>query len=123
MKVAVTATGSEMTSDVDMRFGRAKWFIIHDDQTRKTEAVSNVQNLDSPQGAGIQAARQIVDAGAEVLITGNIGPNAFRVLQAAAVTIYKVEKERTPTVTDAIEAWRKGDLEQVGGATKEGHWI
>ena len=123
MKVAVTAMGSDMTSDVDMRFGRAKWFILHDEETQQTEAHANDQNVDSAQGAGIQAARQISDAGAAVLITGNIGPNAFRVLQAAAVRMFKIERWKTPTVTDALKAWRRGDLEQIGEATKERHWI
>ncbi len=31
MKIAITATGKDMTSEVDSRFGRAKGFIIYDD--------------------------------------------------------------------------------------------
>jgi predicted Fe-Mo cluster-binding NifX family protein len=61
MKIAVTATDNELISDMDPRFGRAEYFVVVDPQTLEYVAVANKQNLHLPQGAGIQAAKIIVD--------------------------------------------------------------
>ena len=83
MKLAVTSDGSDATSRMASRFGRARYFIIYDVDSGEMEAVDNAQNLDAPQGAGIQAARNVADAGVQAVITGNVGPRAFAALQAA----------------------------------------
>ena len=71
-------------------------FIIVDPQNMAFEVVENQQNLNLPQGAGIQAAKTIVDNQAAVLITGHCGPKAFKVLQGAGVKISSVQKEALP---------------------------
>jgi len=81
MKVAVTSTGKELESNLDPRFGRAAYSIIVDPDTMAFEVVENSQNLDLPQGAGIQAGKTVVDHHVDALITGHCGPKAFRVLQ------------------------------------------
>lgn len=79
MKLAVTSDGSDLTSRVAARFGRARYFIIYDLDSGevKVKAIDNAQNLDAPQGAGIQAVRNIVDAGVQAVITGNVPRRAF----------------------------------------------
>ncbi|HID29597.1 MAG TPA: dinitrogenase iron-molybdenum cofactor biosynthesis protein, partial [Desulfobacterales bacterium] len=52
MRIAVTSTGNELISDMDPRFGRAKYFIIVDPKTLEYEVAENKQNLNLPQGAG-----------------------------------------------------------------------
>jgi predicted Fe-Mo cluster-binding NifX family protein len=120
MKIAVTATDDELISDMDPRFGRAKYFILVDPQTLEYEAVENKQNLHLPQGAGIQAAKTIVDHRADVLISGNCGPKAFNVLNAAGIKIVTGAKGR---VIDAITQYKNGQLEVADGANVEGHWV
>ena len=71
------------------------------------------------QGAGIQAARNVVELGAETLITGNVGPKAFATLQAAGVTVYI---RSTGSVKYAFAQFKSGQLERAGGANVEGHW-
>ena len=83
MKIAVTSTGTELTSDMDPRFGRAAYFLIVDPDTLEFEPVENSQNINLPQGAGIQAGKTVADKNVDTLITGNCGPKAFRTLQAA----------------------------------------
>ena len=120
MKVAITAMGEDLTSPVDRTFGRAKWFVVVDEVSSQIEAISNRQNVDAAQGAGIQSARQMVNQGVGVLLTGNVGPNAFRALAAAAIRIFQFGSE-IQTVGDALEAWKAGRLQEVGEATAKGH--
>ena len=120
MKIAVSATTDSPQSPVDPRFGRAKWFMLFESEGATWKTVDNVQNLNASQGAGIQAAANVVNAGAEVLISGHCGPKAFTVLTKAGVAVYRISGEYT--VTTAMEAYRKGVLQKLENADVEGHW-
>ena len=87
MKVAVSSTGNALSAAVDPRFGRCANFIIVDPESMDFEVVENSQNLNLPQGAGIQAGKTIANSRAEVLITGNCGPKAFMVLEQAGIQV------------------------------------
>ena len=119
MKIAVTSTGIYLSSDIDPRFGRAANFIIVDPENMDFEVKENVQNLNLPQGAGIQAGKAIVESGAKVLITGFCGPKAFKVLQKGGVRIVTNASGR---VMDAVMQYKKGELEPTDTANVEGHW-
>ena len=120
MKVAITSQGPEMNSAIDLRFGRAKYFIVVDTETDDSAAHDNTQNLNAVQGAGIQAGRNVIDLGVEAVITGNVGPKAFATLQAGGVKMYI---GAGGTVGDALEKFKAGELECVGKANVEGHWM
>ena len=119
MKVAVTSQGKELTSEVDPRFGRAKWLLLVDTQSGVTGAYDNTVNLNLSQGAGIQTGQNVVNLGAEAVITGNIGPNAFKTLSAANVKVYLSEVK---TIQNAVESFKAGELNEVQQANVEGHW-
>ena len=120
MKIAITSTGKELDSNLDPRFGRADYFIIVDPETKALEVVENSQNLNLPQGAGIQAGKTIIDHHIDVLVTGHCGPKAFKVLQQAGV---KVMTGAAGTVADAIAQFSSGELETSAEADVEGHWV
>lgn len=120
MKIAVTATGPQLSSELDPRFGRAACFIIVDPETMAFEVVENRQNLDLPQGAGIQAGKTIVDHRVDALITGNCGPKAFKVLEQAGVKILVGAKG---TVQDAVEQFKRNQLTAADSPNVEGHWV
>ena len=120
MKMAVTSQGTDLGSRVDPSFGRAKYFVLVDTETGELSAHDNQQNLNAPQGAGIQAARNVAQLGAEAVITGNIGPKAFATLQAGGVEIHI---GADGSVGDAIKQFQDGRLERAGKANVEGHWI
>jgi predicted Fe-Mo cluster-binding NifX family protein len=120
MKIAVTAKGKEISSEIDLRFGRAKWIIVVDSQTGDFQAHDNAVNLNAVQGAGIQTGQNIANLDVEVVITGNVGPNAFKTLNAAGVTIFLAEEQ---TVQNAIDSFKEGKLKKVNQANVEGHWI
>jgi len=119
VKVAVTSQGPDMASEVDPRFGRAKFFIVAETDTGEFTAHDNAQNLNAVQGAGIQAAQNVVNLGVGAVITGNVGPKAFTTLQAGNVKSYT---GATGSVSDAVEQLKAGQLECVNKPNVEGHW-
>jgi len=108
LKVAVTAQGEDLLSDIDPRFGRCRFFLIVDIDTMDFESVSN-ENAMASGGAGIQAAQNIAKTGVKVVVTGNMGPNAFQTLSAAGI---KVFTGANGTIKEAIESYKKGELKE-----------
>lgn len=106
MKIAVPSTRPELSSPVDPRFGRAPYIIIIDTDTLNFEALEN-PNLNSPSGAGIQLAQLISEKGAQAVLTGSCGPNAFQILQAAGI---EVVIGVTGTVEDAVKRFAAGQF-------------
>ena len=119
MKIAITVKSPDKNSEVDPRFGRAASFCIYDTETTEFDFVPNSQSLDSASGAGIQAAKTIIDQGVGALITGHCGPKAFKALTAAEVDIYV---NVTGTVSEVIDLYQQEKLEKAGSADVEGHW-
>ena len=119
MKIAITATGKDLSSNVDPRFGRAKYFIVVDTDTNESTAHDNAQNLNAAQGAGIQAGETVARLEAKAVVTGNVGPKAFRILNAAGIKVYL---SGAGTVADAVRRFKAGELPEASAANVEGHW-
>ena len=107
MKIAVSASGPELSGPVDPRFGRCTFFLFIDPETMQYEAIEN-PNITSSSGAGIQSAQLVSERGANVLLTGSCGPNAFQTLQAAGV---KVVVGVMGTIQDAVQQFKSGKLQ------------
>lgn len=119
MKIAVTSKGKDLDSTVDPRFGRAAYILIVDTNDGAVEVFDNSENVNAFKGAGIQAAATVADKGADVLLTGFCGPNAFKTLDAAGV---KVANDAGGTVREALDAFKKGEMPLAEDANVEGHW-
>ena len=119
MKIAVTSKGQDLDSEVDPRFGRAAYILIVDSETSECKTLDNKENVNAMKGAGIQAARSVSDSGAEVLVTGFCGPNAFKALSAAGI---KIACDASGTVGDAVKAYLEGKLSLANDANVSGHW-
>jgi predicted Fe-Mo cluster-binding NifX family protein len=107
MKIAISSTGRTLDDDVDPRFGRAAGFIVVDSDSDETDYLDNSAQQGRSQGAGIGAAKEVVDAGTEALITGQMGPKAAQVLKRAGIPVYQCVQG---TVRDAVSAFRAGTL-------------
>ena len=119
MKIAVTSSGTALDALVDPRFGRAAKFIVVDTESGTLAVHDNTQNLNTAQGAGIQAAQTVSSLGAEAVITGHCGPKAFRTLRAAGI---QVVVGAEGTVAEVLEAFKTGKLKATESADVEGHW-
>ena len=118
MKIAITATGSDLNSQVDPRFGRCQYFIFIDPKTLKFESVQN-PNISALSGAGIQTAQLVANKDCQVLLTGNVGPNAFQTLQAAGV---EVIIGVSGIVKDVVEKYKKGEFQTTGSPNVPSHF-
>ncbi|MEA3366587.1 MAG: NifB/NifX family molybdenum-iron cluster-binding protein [Planctomycetota bacterium] len=119
MKLCITSQGETLEAAVDPRFARAPFFIVYDSETDEWQAVDNAQNVQAAGGAGPQAAQNLANLGAEVVLTGHCGPNAFRTLGAAGIqVIINVEG----TVADAVQQYKAGGLTPTEAPDVQGHW-
>ena len=119
MKVAVSAVGKDLDSQIDPRFGRAKYFVVVDsDSGEIVDVLDNAAAQDAAHGAGINAATMVAQAGAGMVLTGRIGPKAFMVLQAAGVG---VASDVAGTVRDAVERFRSGAIRPDSAPNADAH--
>lgn len=121
MKIAITSSARTLAEPVDMHFGRARYFILTDTETGRSKAHDNLQNLQAAQGAGVQTAEALAKLGAEAVITGSVGPKAFRALQAAGIRIALVESA-CPGIK-ALRRFKDGKLSALDQPNFEGHWV
>jgi predicted Fe-Mo cluster-binding NifX family protein len=119
MKLIVTSAGSTLADPLDPRFGRARFFLLVDTETGAVSVHENTQNLNAAQGAGIQSGETVARLGATAVVTGNVGPKAFRILNAAGIKVYLCEQG---TVADAVRRFKAGELKEAPAANVEGHW-
>lgn len=117
MKIVVSAQGETLDAPASPVFGRCPAYLFVDTESMQYEAVANPA-MDLGGGAGIQAAQFVVERGAQAVLSGNLGPNAFGVLQAAGVPGYLVSEG---TVRQAVEAFKAGRLQPMGGANVDAH--
>lgn len=118
MKIAVSSTGTDLDARVDPRFGRAQHLIVVDTDSLAFEAVAN-PNVTAGGGAGIQTAQIIASKGAEAVLTGNCGPNAYRTLAAAGIPVYAGV---SGSVREAIDAFKAGTLAPLSEPSVLGHF-
>jgi predicted Fe-Mo cluster-binding NifX family protein len=115
MRIVVTSSGADLDAPASPVFGRCQTYVFVDTETMETEAVANPA-IGAASGAGIRAAQFVIEHGAQALVTGNVGPNAFSVFQSAGITIYPFGGG---TVRRAVEAFETGQLQSIADATAQ----
>ncbi|MFH1283479.1 MAG: NifB/NifX family molybdenum-iron cluster-binding protein [bacterium] len=109
MKLCITSEGNNLDSRVDLRFGRCQYFIIVDIASLDFEAIQN-PNIEATGGAGIQSAEFLAEKQVKAVVTGNVGPNAFRTLIVAGIDIFICA---SGSVKEVLERYKKGALESA----------
>ena len=117
MQIVVTANGTDLDALASPVFGRCRAYLFVNTETMGYEAVENPA-IGAPSGAGIQAAQFVIERGAQAVLTGNVGPNAYGVFQASGVPIYLLGEG---TVRQAVEAYKAGQLQPVASANVAAH--
>ncbi len=99
MKVAISAVRPSLEAQVDSRFGKSRYLIFLDAETMEFESVEN-PNLMSLMDSGVQMARLVANEGAQLLLTGQCGPQSLELLSKAGVQVFTEVKG---TVREAVE--------------------
>lgn len=108
MKIAVSAQGGSLSALVEGRFGRSPYYVFKDTEGSGFEAFSN-PNVNVSGGAGPQTAMLLERRGTEVVLTGRVGPNARRSLEASGI---RIVEGADGTVQEAIDEFcRKEGLQ------------
>ena len=119
MKIAVSASGPGLDAGVDLRFGRAPYFILVRPDTLEFEVVANQESVRAAHGAGIQAAALVAKCRPAAVITGNCGPKAYHTLQAAGIPVFLGV---SGSVRDAVQQYQQGRLAPAQAPNVGGHW-
>lgn len=109
MKILISSTGKTTEDLLDTRFGRCEFFQIHDTESGEFKILENKGQNESA-GAGIAASNQLIDEKVDVIITGNLGPNAFELIKKSGIKAYKCGNI---AVSSALEKYNKGELEEI----------
>jgi predicted Fe-Mo cluster-binding NifX family protein len=101
MKVAITSTGNNLQSDLDIRFGRCKYFAIYDTEKRQIEFIENI-NENSESGAGSASLELVAGYQVKKIISGEMGMKIKPLLDSMKIQIIII---KTPgkKVQDIIE--------------------
>lgn len=118
MLVAISATGPSVRDEVDSHFGRCPYFIIVDFDTMKVESLPN-PNAKASGGAGISTAQMIANKGVQTILTGNCGPKAFEVLEAADVKVVTGVRGK---IRDIIRGYKPGHFQPDYQPSVESHF-
>lgn len=119
MKIAVSVEKPDLDAQMDPRFGRARYFLIVDSQNLSWKSLENSMSMDLAQGAGIQAAQNILRESPDVVLTGNCGPKAFKVLEAKGISVCVGVKG---TAREAVQAYLEGRYRPTSVPNVPGHW-
>jgi predicted Fe-Mo cluster-binding NifX family protein len=101
MKTIITSTGNELNSIFDLRFGRAGWFCLYDDETNDIRFIEN-DNINSTSGAGTKTVEKMVELGVQKVISGDFGPKAKNLLEKFKVQMVMLQDDKS-SVKDIIE--------------------
>jgi len=112
MEIAISAMGRNLDAQVDPNFGRCQYFSIVDSDTLEFESIEN-PNIGHMSRAGTQSGHMMVDRGIQIVLTGNIGPNAFQTLSAAGI---QVIAGVNGTVREAIHQFNSYQLRPISRA-------
>lgn len=106
-KIAVTAYNDSSSARVDSRFICAAYFMLYNQVDAIWDCLDNRQNLKETFGISTKSAQALAQTGANVLITGYIGPKAFKLLQSKNISIYSA---LSGTVEEVLSAFLEGKL-------------
>ena len=110
MKICISSTGPTLNASLDPRFGRAIYFLIIDNKGKLVKAIKNT-GVQAMRGAGISAAQIVANEKINIVITGNVGPNAFMVLNTSGIKIFIGRSGMK--AKDVLKEYQNGNLQEI----------
>lgn len=110
MNVVIAANGPTLDSPVAKRFGHAPYYLYVDSETGQVQAIRNEEPHDDTHAI----IPQLVGQKAEVFVTGNIGPHAFKLIRSLD---RQVALARNMPAGQALDKLQKEELEILSAPT------
>jgi len=107
MKVAVSAQGPYLDSEVDLSMGSCLYLVIVDMETMGFEAMKNAE-AELICGADIEAARMIADKDIKTVLTGECDLDAQDLLYTNGI---EVVTGVSGSIRSAVESYKAGRLQ------------
>ena len=101
MNTLISSTGNNLDSGFDLRFGRAGWFCLLNEETGETTFHENV-NAEASHGAGTKAVEKVVELGATKVISGDFGPKAKELLEKFNIQMILLSDD-SKSIADIID--------------------
>ncbi len=105
MKTIITSSGSKLTSEFDLRFGRCPWFCVFNDDSGSVDFIQNT-HAEAPGGAGTKASQEMVELGANRVISGDFGPKAKEMLDRFDIQMI-ILPESQKTISEIIDSLKR----------------
>ena len=112
MKIAISSTGRDIEGNIGATFGRAPFFLIMDTTTKEVKVIEN-KVRERSDGIGITVVNIIVGEKIDALITNDIGPSAFEIVERCRIKVYQAKGR----IKDAIRLFKEGKLSEITKAT------
>jgi len=110
VKICISAAGNTLDSFLDPRFGRAMYFLIVDSKGKLIKAIKNT-GAQAMRGAGVMAAQIVSQEKVKAVITENIGPNSFMVLNSSGIKIFIGPPGMI--IKDVFKEYQKNNLQEA----------
>jgi predicted Fe-Mo cluster-binding NifX family protein len=110
MKIAVSSTEDTLQAKTHPLFGRCDYVVIVDAESGVWKAIKN-SSAENPSGAGTACAQLMSDEGVNVVISGQVGPNAFEALTKGGISMFAAPPGST--VSQAVEQFKTGVLKRI----------
>lgn len=117
MKIAISSSGKELNSLLDPRFGRCPFYAIYDTEDKKWNFLTNPGALEG-SGAGVKASQFLIEKQADLLLTGDVGPNASRILNSAGIKVYSLSEV---PIEKALHLYQQGQYSPILEPTVNSH--
>lgn len=119
MKIAISAEGNTLDSNIDARFGRCNYFLIVETEDQKIKDFRAIENTAKDQmgGAGVTAGETIAREKVDAVITVNVGPRAYSVFEQFGIKIYQSGGK----VKEAVEKLLDNQLTELNNSNGPQH--
>jgi predicted Fe-Mo cluster-binding NifX family protein len=94
MRTVITAESADLQAKFDLRFGRAAYFCVVDENSGTTEFFENPY-IEASNGAGTKVAEKMVELKVDKVISGDFGPKAKDLLQEFNIQMVILESGDT----------------------------
>jgi len=109
MKIAISVTAAGETATLEMRFGRCPYFAVYDSESKEFEWFENA-GIKATSGAGTGAAQALINRNVDIVISGQFGPKAVQVLEAAKIKMLLAPADLP--LNEVISKWQADELKE-----------